>query len=324
MSAKDLRTLILLLPEWRRCQSSDVVCNGVLAEWCGRGRVLASIDPANDGILRSCFTWTGGPLAFAALRRQAERGDAEGSLWLCADPAHIRADMTTARMLACGEMGLTDSERERISHELAALFGDAGFEFDAPGNARWYVRLLQSSEFPLCDPPEKALGNDLKLHLPSGAAAKLWRRLFNDAQILLHNHRVNAERAARGAVSVNSLWFWGGGALPNRVRASVQGIFTDRLEVGALADRAGIARHSLAAASVHALMADAESAQASVLDLTDLRDQELERDWLQPLRNCLRERRIDALELRFASGECFQVNRWQRMKFWKPIRPLAT
>lgn len=324
MSHGARRTLILLLPEWKRCLASEALDSGVLAAWCSRGQRLDGLDPGNDGILASCFEWSGESLPVAALRRQAELGDAGDSNWLCADPAHVRADMATARMLACGAMGLSDSERERFARDLGSLFGDAGFEFDAPGNERWYVRALRESELPRCGSPDEVMGDDLKLHLPSGTAGRLWRRLFNDAQILLHNHKVNAERAARGAISINSLWFWGGGFLPNRVRAHVQQLVSDRLEVRALAERAGVAWKPLLAESLAAALESATADAVVALDLVELRNRELECRWLQPVQDCLRTQQVDLLELRFASGERYLVNRWQRMKFWKPIQRLGS
>ena len=70
-----------------------------------------------------------------------------------------------------------------------------------------------------------------------------------------------------------------------------------------------------------------ESAKADAvvaLDLVELRDRELECRWLQPVQDCLRTQQVDLLELRFASGERYRVNRWQRMKFWKPIQRLGS
>jgi hypothetical protein len=50
--------------------------------------------------------------------------------------------------------------------------------------------------------------------LAGGADRGVWLRLQSEAQMLLHDHPVNRERAARGWPPLNSLWFWGGGALP--------------------------------------------------------------------------------------------------------------
>jgi len=37
--------------------------------------------------------------------------------------------------------------------------------------------------------------------------------LMNEAQMLLHEHPVNAGREARGELALNSIWFWGGGVI---------------------------------------------------------------------------------------------------------------
>ena len=42
-----------------------------------------------------------------------------------------------------------------------------------------------------------------------------WRKLLNEAQILLHAHPINQARESRGQPRVNSLWPWGGGSLPS-------------------------------------------------------------------------------------------------------------
>jgi hypothetical protein len=44
------------------------------------------------------------------------------------------------------------------------------------------------------------------------AAARLMRRLQNEAQMVLHDHPVNLARAARGELTVNSLWLDHAGA----------------------------------------------------------------------------------------------------------------
>ena len=57
-------------------------------------------------------------------------------------------------------------------------------------------------------------GKDVQPYLPAGADALEWHRIFNEAQMLLHEHAVNEAREARGEPAVNSVWFWGGGTRP--------------------------------------------------------------------------------------------------------------
>ena len=52
---------------------------------------------------------------------------------------------------------------------------------------------------------------------------------------MLHNHPLNAQRIAAGLAPVNSLWFWGAGALPDHVRTRFAGVRSDDERLQALA-----------------------------------------------------------------------------------------
>jgi hypothetical protein len=298
------------------------VATATLARWTTRGDRLDCAPATFEGALEPYFDWPGHSLSVAALSRQSDCGDATGSAWLRADPAHVRADMATARMLACGELGLDPAECAEIARDLKPLFGDAGFEFDAPRSERWYLRAPPGSQLPQCASPDQAMGDDLKLHLPEGASGKRWRQLFNDAQVILHNHPVNARRAARGAVSVNSLWFWGAGVLPDFARSPLAGVLSNRPEVRALARLAGLSAQPLEGGAWHEAIGAAASAPAMLLDLLELRDGALQDDWLAPAEAALAGGRINQVVLEFASGERFRVRQSHRWRFWRTVRGL--
>lgn len=315
---------VVLLPAVSRCAASVVTARGTLARWTAQGDRVAAAGTRDGSILRPWFEWPGKSLPVAALSRQFDAGDATGSNWMRADPSHVRADMATARMLACGELGLSMAECRSIERSLKPLFGDAGFEFEASRTDRWYLRAAIGTELPQAASPDEAIGDDLKLHLPQGAAGKRWRLLFNEAQILLHNHEVNAARAARGAVSVNSLWFWGTGALPDFARTQLKQCCSDRPELRALAALAGIESLPLATAK-SASSAEAGTANETVLfDLADLRDRVLEEEWLVPLDQAMADKRWDSIDLAFASGERFVVRRRHRLRFWRRVGELGS
>src|SRR5690606_31077360 len=63
-------------------------------------------------------------LAMAAVSRQVDCGDAQGSSWLRADPVSLRADMTTGRLMAHGDLGLDADAVESLLSPLRPLFGD--------------------------------------------------------------------------------------------------------------------------------------------------------------------------------------------------------
>lgn len=248
----------------------------------------------------------------AALTRQRDAGDAAGARWLRADPVRVSPDMTGARMLAHGEsLGLSAEDAANLLPALKPLFGDAGMPLDAPHPARWYLRLPLEAQLPEFAPVDDVLGDDLFAHLPHGDAGRRWRALLSEAQVLLHNHPWNAQRVSQGKPPVNSLWFWGAGALPDFVRTGFRQVKGNDVLLQSLAQAAG----------VDASHAGGEGGVDALIDLRHLRNLDLLcRDALRPLLEALRKSELDTLTLDFEDGGLFALRREQRWRFWR--RPL--
>lgn len=246
----------------------------------------------------------------AAITRNIDAPDAPQQAWLRADPCWVQADINGGRMLACGEMGLTMEQAQALIAPLRTLFGDEGFPISAPTPSRWYLMLPRESKFPAFASPEDVLGDDLVEHLPQGDAGRRWRRLLNEAQVILHNHPLNEQRMAQGQPPVNSLWFWGGGVLPEFVRCDAQ-VFSDDVRVQ------GLLKIAQASAKAPPMRYDASLRDTSALiDLRAARDVSvLARDWLLPAAAALRG--ADELQLDFADGTQLTVRRSQRWRFWR-------
>ncbi|WP_206860715.1 phosphoglycerate mutase [Lysobacter changpingensis] len=259
----------------------------------------------------------GWPVAAAA--RQRDAGDAVGSAWLRADPAYVRPDINGARLLSYGQaLGLTAQDAAALLKPLKPLFGDAGFPIDAPVPSRWYLRLPAGAKLPAFTAPEQALGADLFDELPQGPEGRRWRALLSEAQIVLHNHPLNAQRAATGLAPVNSLWFWGAGALPDRVQSHYARIASDDETLTALAVLAGVN----VAPKPDAWNGRVE-AGSDLFDLRDARDLALlERDWFAPLLEAVADGALKQLRFEFDDGARYDLARSQRWRFWR--RPLPS
>lgn len=244
----------------------------------------------------------------AALTRQLDADDAATGGWLRADPVRIAPDMAGARMMAHGEaLELTEEDVAQLLPALRQMFGDAGFTLDAPHPARWYLRVPPEARLPAFAPVDEVLGDDLFAHLPQGDAGRRWRALLSEAQVTLHNHPWNAQRLAQGKSPVNSLWFWGGGVLPDFVRTRFRQVKGNEVLLRALAKAAGVGASGENDGEVDAL-----------IDLRHLRSLDLlARDALQPLLAALARRELDSLTLDFQDGVIFQLQRSQRWRFWR-------
>lgn len=256
----------------------------------------------------------------AAVSRQHARGDAAGSAWLRADPAYVRPDINGARLLAIGDaLQLDEAEAESLLRVLRPLFGDAGMPIEATSPSRWFLRLDPGTPLPALADPDQALGADFFDHLPPGDAGRRWRALLSEAQVTLHQHPLNAERAARGLAPVNSVWFWGAGRLPDRVSSDFASIASDDDAVEAFAGLAGVPVTPLPDAWPAAV------AQCAAYDLRRARRFDLLcARWLSPAVADVRRGRLAALTLAFDEGMGFLVRRSQALRFWRrPLRSLA-
>ena len=168
--------------------------------------------------------------------------------------------------------------------------------------------LPREARLPAFTAPVDGLGEDLLAHLPGGPEGRRWRMLFNEAQVSLHNHPRNAERIAAGLLPVNSLWFWGGGLLPDAVACKAACVISEDAELLALAKYAGMSMTRLEAGS-------------TLIDLRRERDwAALESEHLAPALASLK-RRHGTLVLDFADGGGLRIKATQRWRLWR--RPLA-
>lgn len=298
---------------------------------------------------------------FAALRLRGENAAAAAKLtaqtgWLCADPVHLR--LLHDRMVLADSHAFSIDESEaqalvgRLNEHFAARDDEPGAEFFAAAGDRWYVRLIESSAgaasgqaagrtaTPDMLPLSAVAGRSLRQHLPETAALAPWRRLLLEAQMILAADPVNAERAARGELPINSLWLWGAGDAAAPAPAAV---FTHVWAASPLAR--GLARNCGGAAQALPATADdwlAASASGgehlavceSLIAPALLDDEagwcaavnDLERCWFAPLAAALRSGTLSALTI--VAPTPLGLLHWQitpgdRWRFWRRPRTLA-
>ena len=250
----------------------------------------------------------------AALTRAFDADDAPLSSWLRADPAYVRPDLSGARLMMSGDaLQLDAADAQALVAALRPTFGDAGMPIDAPRPARWYLRLPREAKVSSMTSPADALGEDLFDHLPDGPEGRRWRALLSEAQVLLHQHPVNAARVAAGKPPVNSLWFWGGGVLPDHVTTPHATVHSDEITLRALAKAAGVRGVDLPARFER---------QGGVFDLRPMRDLGAVCDaWLRPAFATLGAGGIASADLDCEDGATWHIVASQRWRFWR--KPLA-
>lgn len=271
-----------------------------------------------------------GTLPLAALRHMGESATAiaqRHGIWLCADPVNLSFAREHLLLNDFPIDELDDAEIGALLDSLNENFGELG-HFEAGAGNRWYLQLGSSTSarfYPLHD----VVGRPIKHFLPEGTDGRRWQHHMNDIQVMLHNHPVNQAREARGQRTVNSLWFWGAGALPPVLHCPADAVQTrDPLAAG-FARAAGIEPTppdcSRALAGHTLVVLDTLLKPALQLDLDGWRSglETLERDWFAPLWATHRSGRLRRLTVT-APGDrdtlTLSLSDADRWKFWR--RPL--
>lgn len=303
-----MSTLHVLLPPLAKLGD-----DAALLRWLARGDRLPDVQAARTSVLRELFRCAGDALPAAALRHLCHASDAATGAWLCADPAWVRSEAAGARLMAWPLDDITPREADELAAALRPLFGDAGAPLAVDTPSAWCLHVLQGAPQATFTEPGHALGADLLECLPDGAAGRTWRRLFNETQVLLHAHPVNAARLAAGKRPVNAVWFWGAGRLPDAVETGVQTVASVDDVVRGLAKLGGLLRLEPLPQAIE----EHHRGGDALLDLDIPGHVAGASAWFTHFGQWLRRRRFDAAVVTFASGERFRLRHSHHLRFWR-------
>jgi hypothetical protein len=148
------------------------------------------------------------PYSSAALRARAcgAPEPESGAFWVALTPCYWQIELNGARWMAHDtSLAMTLEEWESLVQTLSGLFNAPDAQLVRHGA---HMSLLCAASTPRVSAlsPDLARGSAVKAHLPTPLQ---WQRYLNEAQMLLNDAPVNRARIARGAVPINSVWFWG-------------------------------------------------------------------------------------------------------------------
>jgi hypothetical protein len=325
--------LILLVPGllWPREILRDTTFDlplPALSLLLGRGRRTPLAD--EEAWLATAFG-IDAPLPAAALRLLADGGKPGGDEWLCLDPVHLRLHEWAVIPDDPATLALTTGEDAALRDTVAPLFASLG-ELLASAPGRWHLHLTQPAEIETRPLPD-AVGHAVEPTLPGGPQGAEWRRLLAEAQPLLHAHPVNRERIKAGRSTVNHLWPWGGGHLPQRSSRPFDRIWTDDPVLTGIGHLAGIevakppARFTKAEGRVLAKLGHL-TATPVTFDAMAWRESlaTLEANWIAPALTATRGAVSPRLTfIATGDGHALQINvtGLNLWRFWRKPLPLA-
>ncbi|MDE1981805.1 MAG: hypothetical protein KGI81_05645 [Betaproteobacteria bacterium] len=216
----------------------------------------------------------------------------EASYWLCADPIHLQVEGDALLLLERYSFSLLPEEAEALVATLNRHFNHQGFRFFVLSPGVWLVGLKAPPSIQTTHPLRR-VGRNIDGYLPQGDAARHWRGVFNEVQMLFHEHPVNQSREARGERAISGVWFW------DYPTATHEAQVIDSLRApSAYGDEA----------------AWQEAAQR------------LERELFGPLLQRLKSGELEGFTLVALEGRCaarLTLTRWHLWRFWRRPRPLT-
>jgi len=263
--------------------------------------------------------------------------DAGEGVWLRADPVHLRPDPGRLILRDNRDLNLTLDQARQLAAELNPEIRELDLELIVAAPDRWYLRLDSQPRIRSCS-PATAHGQDTDSCLVRGDDAGSWHRIQNHIQMLLYQSSVNSAREARGQAAINSLWFWGAGAMPHRPDRRWTQVCGDDPLVEALAHYSDSAYRELPAAAADwldtatgdcptgdFLMVSREPARA-----VQVRDREawqeslavLEHQWFAVLSQKLADRKLENITVDGGGGRAFVLSARDVRKWWRRDKAL--
>ena len=270
--------------------------------------------------------------ALTLLAHDMEPGD---SCWIHADPVNLQADMDRAILSDSQTLNISQDEAEKLVNELNVHFAADDISVVMADENNWFIRLedcnLETT------PLSRAVARNINRLMPAGEAASGWRRLLNEAQMLLHISEVNQRREEKGLATVNSLWLWGEGVLPHQGSTDITHVYANDSVTTGLA-KLNHTRHSALTdpiALAYAMQHDGHSlvvinqldGPCNYADTSAWLEEMLEvvEDWLKPLIETAKKSQdvdvniypCNGVRYHFSNNNKFNIS---KLMFWKKDR----
>jgi len=246
--------------------------------------------------------------------------DASTGYWLCAEPVYLHPDLDHVLLFDKSTFDLPQHEFAQLVSEMDEMLLEEGITTHHGHQQSLFFRTADKAEVIFTD-IKTVSGNNILQHLPEGDEAAKWRLLQNEIQMQMSQSVVNTEREARGQVSVNGLWFWGGGYL---LRGKYKEVF-DAVYANDLFTQ-GLAKiTSMAAEKVCSSIDDINSEKNTLVSFNKLDDTAaswseflsmLEKNWLQPALNLIKKNQLETLTLLTGTAK-FTLTKQHLGRFWK-------
>lgn len=258
--------------------------------------------------------------------------------WIRADPVHLRIEQNHIMLADSLAFQISQAEAEQLIQDLNCNLSNHYFTFLPLRPNRWYIRTPRAPEIQTHMLSQVTCMN-INNFLPIGNESIIWHKIFNEIQMLLHEHPINRARESRGELMINSVWFWGGGNMPQSIQSSYAHVWSDNDLPRAFA-LACNTTHSKLPSNVtewlktgitgnHLVVLDALLGKAKYKNAHSWREalKDMEQNWFSPLYMALKTGSISQLTITTfneTSSSNFLIMRSNLWKFWLMAKPLSS
>lgn len=242
-------------------------------------------------------------LPLARRLMQSRKIAVEDGFWFILQPAHLHVARDHLVLTDLRKLDLNEAEARKLFQPVEETFRESGKTL-LYGDARtWFLRADDWSELSTST-PDAASGHNIDIWMPRGPRERDWRRLLNEVQMTWHAHPVNLEREMRGHPPVNSLWLWGGatreplqeGTRYERVFNPLPWLVPSETGSGTSANLSKVLEPNISSGLLILDML-ADPAMTSDWSAWISAMHQLEREWMSPLLEALRNGRIGEIRL---------------------------
>lgn len=263
---------------------------------------------------------------------------AQDEYWLRADPVHLRIENNHILLANSQIFSISLKESTQFADTLNQNFSKDGLLFLPLQPDRWYVRTDKAPRLQTHLLSEVA-GKNINQQLPIGEDSRVWHNLFNEIQMLLHDHPLNQAREIRGDLAINSIWFWGGGVMPKHIGACYDQVWSDDPFGRALAVASKIPHQPLfetarawqqtAKPGHHLVILDSLANKTHYKNIYEWRQclSSLENNWFKPLFTAIKAGKITQLTITTLNDDGvrnFKLTRSNLWKFWRRTKSLLS
>lgn len=281
-----------------------------------------------EPILSDCMGWQNYQvLPFA--QAFVDQGAGDRHQYILFRPIHLKVDMHNAIVVPLQNNQTNNDDISILINDLESYF-NVDCDIQSVAGGHWLMYLKQF------DPPRhyphylSVIGKKADPYTEQSKHRLPWYKLINEMQMYLHAHEINQNRLQAGLLTINSLWFWGAGSLPQQSRKRARWVCDDEL-LKRYAGVSGIETSECADLETSHFNQDCIICDLSLLEALKSGDemnlqellQRIEAQLFNPLLRAVRTRHC-SLKLRAGSQFDYQMRSWSRFKWWrKPKNLLA-